>query len=78
MRIFFVILILSGYNKLPYRKLYWTQMEDVQNILVIKSMRRDAFEEIMRCLHFTDILIDRDRFYKVRPIFEHLNKTESQ
>ena len=27
------------------------------------------------CLHFTDnMLIDQDRFYKVMPIFEHLNK----
>lgn len=76
LRVFFGILILSGYNKLANRRLYWTQMPDVQNLLVVNSMRRDTFDQIMRCLHFTDNMnINEDRFYKVRPIFEHLNKT---
>ena len=76
LRVFFGILILSGYNKLANRRLYWTQMPDVKNELVVNSMRRDTFDQIMRCLHFTDNMnIDEDRFYKVRPIFEHLNKT---
>lgn len=75
LRVFFGILILSGYNKLPNRRLYWSADEDVQNRLVMDSMRRDTFDQIMKCLHFADNMqITDDRFHKVRPIFHHLNK----
>ena len=77
LRVFFGILILSGYNKLANRRLYWTQMPDVKNELVVNSMRRDTFDQIMRCLHFTDNMnIDEDRFYEVRPIFEQNCKNQ--
>ena len=73
---FFAILIISEYNRFANRRLYWAQMDDVRNLLVVNSMRRATFDQIMRCLHFTDNMnIDEDRFYKVRPIIEHLNKT---
>ena len=55
MKVFLAILILSGYNKVPNRRLYWSESPDTQNKLVIDSMRRDTFEQIMRCLHFNEI-----------------------
>ena len=75
MKVFLAILILSGCNKVPNRKLCWSESPDTQNKLVINSMRRDTFEQIMRCLHFNDnMAMDGDRFFKVRPLFEHLNQ----
>ena len=75
MKVFLAILILSGYNKVPNRRLYWSESPDTQNKLVIDSTRRDTFEQIMRCLHFNDnMAMDGDRFFKVRPLFEHLNQ----
>ena len=75
MKVFLAILILSGYNKVPNRRLHWSESPDKQNKLVIDSMRRDTFEQIMRCLHFNDnMAMDGDRFFKVRPLFEHLNQ----
>ena len=75
MKVFLAILILSGYNKVPKRRLYWSESPNTQNKLVIDSMRHDTFEQIMRCLHFNDnMAMDGDRFFKVRPLFEHLNQ----
>ncbi len=75
LKVFLGILVLSGYNKLPNRRLYWAESSDTVNQLVSRSMRRDTFDQIMRCLHFTDnMAMNEDRFYKVRPLFEHLNK----
>ena len=74
-RTFLSILILSGYNKLPSRRLYWSESPDVFNNLVSDSMRRNTFEQIMRCLHFADNMkMTDDRFYKVRSLFMHINK----
>ena len=74
MKVFLAILILSGYNKIPNRRLYWSESSDTQNKLVIDFMRHNTFEQIIRCLHFNDnMAMDGDRFFKVRPLFEHLN-----
>ena len=74
-KVFLGILILSGFNRLPYRRLYWSESPEVGNDLVKNSMRRATFEQLMRCLHFSDNMsINDDRFYKVRPLFEHINK----
>ena len=63
---FMTTLVISGYNKLPTRRLYWSESPDVFNQLISDSIRRDTFEEIMRCLHFADNMkITEDKFYKV-------------
>ncbi len=75
MKVFLGILVLSGYIKLPNRRLYWAESPDTVNQLVSRSMRWDTFDQIMRCLHFTDnMAMNEDRFIKVRPLFEYLNK----
>ena len=74
-KVFLSILVLSGLNRLPYRRLYWSESPEVGNELVKASMRRKTFEQLLRCLHFTDnMAINDDWFYKVRPLFDHINK----
>ena len=74
-KVFLSILVLSGFNRLPHRRLYWSEYPEVDNELVKASMRRKTFEQLLRCLHFTDnMAINDDRFYKVRPLFDHINK----
>ncbi|XP_068229303.1 piggyBac transposable element-derived protein 2-like [Palaemon carinicauda] len=66
MKIFLSILILSGYNKLPYRRMYWSENPDVFNNWVSKRIRRDTFDKILKSLHFTDNMkMTENRFYKV-------------
>lgn len=73
--VFIGILLVSGYNKLPDRKLYWSIAPDVHNQLISKSMRRDTFEGIMRSLHLANNMqMNDDRFFKVRPFFDMLNE----
>ena len=75
-RTFLGIVMLSGYNKLPQRKLYWSHDSDVGNDLVKSSMRKNKFEQIMQFLHFTDnsALDVNDRYCKLRPLITHLQK----
>ena len=76
---FIGILLLSGYNKLPSRRLYWANSEDIKNSLVEDSMRRNRFEKIMQFLHLDDnTKINEDRYFKVRGMFDILNKTYKQ
>ncbi|CAB4056964.1 unnamed protein product [Lepeophtheirus salmonis] len=43
---------------------------------MISSMEKDVFEQIFQCLHIRiNMAIDKDRFYDIRHIFEHLNIT---
>ncbi|KAK4292665.1 hypothetical protein Pmani_034582 [Petrolisthes manimaculis] len=75
LKVFITILVISGYNKLPSRRLYWSESPDVFNQLISESIRRDAFEQIMCCLHFADNMkMTDDKFYKVRPLIQHLNQ----
>lgn len=69
---------MSGYNKLPDRRLYWTNSPDVYNNLILRSMSTDdVFERIMKSMHLANNMdIDVEgRFYKVRPLFDMLNDT---
>lgn len=73
---FIGILILTGYAPLPRRRMYWEFNEDTRNVLVVKSMRRNRFEEIFRYLHVADNqnLRPNDKMAKVRPLFDLLNE----
>ena len=75
-RTFLGIILLSGYNKLPQRKLYWSQDMNVGNNLVQSFMRKNKFEQIMQFLHFTDnsSLDKNDKYCKLRPLITHLQK----
>ncbi|KAJ6648805.1 PiggyBac transposable element-derived protein 3 [Pseudolycoriella hygida] len=76
LRTFFAILIVSGYNPLPSKAMYWNRGEDLRNEAVYKAMRRDRFDNIMKSLHFASEsnLDQSDKYSKLRPIIEHLQK----
>ncbi|XP_035455963.2 piggyBac transposable element-derived protein 3-like [Spodoptera frugiperda] len=73
---FIGILLLSGYAPLPRRRMYWETNEDTHNVLVVKSMRRNRFEEIFRYFHVADNgnLRAGDKMAKIRPLFNIMNK----
>ena len=79
MLVFIGILILSGYNTVKEFSMYWSNSEDVTNLMVKKAMPRDRFKTIKRCLHFGNEDEGeegevRDRYGKVRLLLKHLQK----
>ncbi len=70
------ILIVSGYIYHSSRNDYWSNGDDFRNLAVYESMRRERFEQIMRCLHFrsNDNLDINDKYCKLRPLIRHLQK----
>ena len=74
------VLLLSGYNRLPRKNMYWEANPDCHNDLVSENVRRDTFDGVMEALHFTDNMEmtedqqEADRFVKVRPLFDNINK----
>lgn len=76
MRTFLAILLLSGYNTVPRRRMYWSQNDDVRNVAVVSAMTRDRFDDIMRYLHLSDNarLDAEDKMAKVRPLMSMLNE----
>ncbi|XP_057660717.1 piggyBac transposable element-derived protein 3-like [Diorhabda carinulata] len=80
MKNFLAILLLSGYQKLPRRRMYWENSSDTQNQLVINSLSRDRFEYIFSNLHCCDNtnLDKTDRFAKVRLLINKMNSLFQQ
>ncbi|KAF2885432.1 hypothetical protein ILUMI_20712 [Ignelater luminosus] len=58
--------------------MYWNTSEDSDVPLLAKTMPRNSFEQILRCLHVNDnqkILTDnKDKAYKLRPMTNSLNQ----
>ena len=78
-RCFEGMLLQSGYHQVPRRKMQWEDKPDCWNKLVAESIRREEVDLILKCLHFRDNKdIDNDGFYKVRPIFDNLNRNGSK
>ena len=50
------ITLLSEYNRLPYRRLHWSESADIHNSLVSDSLRRNMFNDIVSDL-YNDIII---------------------
>ena len=74
LKVFIAILIISGYNTLPSKAMYWSHDHDVYNKAVSSAMRRDRFDMLKKCLHFnaTDMLDKSDKYCKLRPLITHL------
>ena len=69
------MLLMSGYHQVPRRKMIWEQKPDCHNSLIANAIRRDSADAMLKSLHFRDnSKIDGDCYFKVRPIFENLNK----
>lgn len=75
-RCFIGILLLSGYNIFPRRGMYWETGDDAGNKLVNAAISRDRFNFIMQNIHLNDNtnLTRNDKFSKIRPLFDILNK----
>ena len=73
---FIAILLLSGYNKLPRQEMYWQRREYCQNRVATALMTKNEFEDCKQFLHLADNenLDKTDRFGKVRPLFDAINK----
>ena len=51
---FIGVLLVSGYNKVPKRSMYWEEMDDVKNRLISMNIRRNTFDKIMQYIHVAD------------------------
>nr|CAI5818011.1 unnamed protein product [Callosobruchus analis] len=73
---FIGILLFSGYHTLPHIQHYWSTEENKGIDLVKKCMSRNRFQSIKQNLHLSDnsILDKNDKFAKVRPFFDVINK----
>ena len=75
------MLLLTGYNPLPRRKLYWENSSDVHNAMS-KARSCNCFEEILSILHLSDNMnLDKqDKMTKSRPFYDMIAKrcTENQ
>lgn len=73
--IFIGVLILSGYNCLPRRRMFWENSPDTNNLLVSNAISRNRFEYIMSNFHCcnNETLDQTDKFAKVRPFFDIMN-----
>ena len=73
------VLYLSGYIPLPRKPMYWEQSDDVHDILVSKSIRRNRFNDILRYFHLCDNTdLSRgepgDKMAKIRGFIEIMNR----
>ena len=76
MKVFFAILIVSGYAPLSSKVLFWNSNDDLRNNAVYMAMRRNRFDHIMRILHFSDnIEINPDdKYTKLHPLISSLQQ----
>lgn len=76
LRGFLALLLLSGYNTPARYRLWWDTSSDCHHPGVSVLMSRNRFEEILKYFHVCDNtnLNKEDKFSKVRPFWELLNK----
>lgn len=70
-------MLLSGYAKLPNKRLYFSKNNDVPKILA-ESIRCNRFESILQDLHLNDntlLSTSSDRLYKLRPLLDSLSES---
>ena len=70
LKVFFAIILLSGYVKCRSRKMYWESTPDTHNETVSNAMTRNWFDEIMKYIYCydPDDTNESDRSAKIRPI----------
>lgn len=75
-KIVIAILLISGYNDLPRRTMYWEQSSDCRNEAITNAMSRNRFDDLLKYLHLSDNLnlCTSDRFAKVRLLYTMLNE----
>lgn len=75
LKCFIAILLLSGYNEMSRRRMYWEKAPDTNNGLVSNAMRRNRFDDIFHNLHFSNNnnLDNSDKYAKIRPLITMIN-----
>ena len=48
------VMLLSGYNSVPNRRMYWQDQPDTRCPIVYDNIRRDTIDHIISILHFVD------------------------
>ena len=72
---FFGLVFLTGLIHKPELRDYWTTDEAMETPYFGKVMSRNRYQAIMRFLHFTDRLEDKeDRIFRIRPVMDYLVK----
>lgn len=73
------VLIISGYNHHSSLRNMWSQDDDLKNVLVSNSIRRNRYQEILRFIHFEDSgkggtrdNPNPDKLWKLRPLMDHV------
>lgn len=76
LKCFLGILILSGYNSVPNKRLYWENRKDTRHEFICNAIRRNRFEQILRFLHCADNneMNVNDKLWKIRPLVENIRK----
>ena len=68
------VMMMTGYRTTHNKKHLWSAKDDVSSVRAQELMPRNRFLELLQNLHLADnSSISKDRYYKVRPYFEHLN-----
>jgi hypothetical protein len=77
MRTSIAVMYMTGYLCPSNRRMYWEQREDTMNSFVKKAISRNLFTSIIQNTSFVDRITPdpSDKFWKVRPLFQQLNKT---
>lgn len=76
MLLFLSILLISGYNPIVRKRMYWELNPDSFNEAISKAMPRRRFEILLKYLHLADnaSLPTDDRMGKVRPFYSMINE----
>ena len=76
LKAFLTIPLVSGYARLPRQEMYWEIREDCHNLVVSAMMKKAEFLQCKQYLHLADnnALNSSDKFAKVRPLFNAINK----
>ncbi|KAJ8891269.1 hypothetical protein PR048_010785, partial [Dryococelus australis] len=67
-----------GIAPLPNLLLYWSTKSLYHNELMTKTMKRERFEALLNCFHFSnndDLVAETDRLFKIRDIVEQFCRT---
>ena len=69
------ILLLTGYNRRPRQRLYWSKDGNISCPLISRSMSRKRFEDIKKLIHFADNnnLPAGEKLAKIRPLQDRVN-----
>ena len=73
LKAFLVIILFSGYARLPRQEMYRERREDCHNLVVSAMMTKTEFLECKQYLHLAhnNALNSSDKFAKVRPLLNY-------